>query len=129
MGEAITEGDNTMGEVVLRQPGYHTVLLHVRPASYIHNQVARVLPVPVRWKPLSSTIQSDDQSSWPGGLQFLPDHVHSASAHLGVAAHDGDTGCERAVNAEDHGLGASGNHSQTALGIGVVAPRAQGGMA
>lgn len=40
MGEAITEGDNSMGEVVLRQPGYHTMLLHVRPASYIHNQVA-----------------------------------------------------------------------------------------
>lgn len=40
MGEAITEGDNTMGEVVLRQPGHYTVLLHVRPASYVHNQVA-----------------------------------------------------------------------------------------
>lgn len=47
MGEAITEGDNTMREVVLRQPGYHTVLLHVRPTSHVHNQVARVLPVPV----------------------------------------------------------------------------------
>lgn len=40
MGEAITEGDNTMGEVVLRQPGDHPVLLHVRPARYVHNQVA-----------------------------------------------------------------------------------------
>lgn len=36
-----------MREVVLRQPGHHTVLLHVRPASHVHNQVARVLPVPV----------------------------------------------------------------------------------
>lgn len=84
--------------------------------------------MPVRWKPVSSTVPSGDQSLWPAGLQFLPDHVHSASAHLGVAAHDRDTGCEGAIDAEDYSLSASGNHSQAALGVGVVAPAGQGGM-
>lgn len=49
VGEAIAEGDDAVRKVVLRQPGHHAVLLHIGPARYIHNQVARVLPVPVGW--------------------------------------------------------------------------------
>lgn len=58
MGEAIAEGDNAMGEVVLRQPGHHTVFLHIGSARYIHNQIARILPVPAE--------QSGSQLQVPG---------------------------------------------------------------
>lgn len=37
-----------MGEVVLGQPRHHPLLLHVRPARHIDDEVAQVLPVPGR---------------------------------------------------------------------------------
>uniref|UniRef100_A0A4W2DQZ6 peptidylprolyl isomerase n=1 Tax=Bos indicus x Bos taurus TaxID=30522 RepID=A0A4W2DQZ6_BOBOX len=45
VSETIAEGDDAVGEVVLRQPGHHAVLLHIRTARHVHDQVARVLPV------------------------------------------------------------------------------------
>lgn len=47
-----------MGEVVLRQPGHHTVLLHVRPAGHVHNQIACILPVPGGGAAVSSRCQA-----------------------------------------------------------------------
>lgn len=49
VSEAIAEGDDAVGEVVLRQPGHHAVLLHIGTARHVHDQVARVLPVPAGW--------------------------------------------------------------------------------
>lgn len=46
--EPIAEGDDAMGEVVLCQPRYHPLLLHVGAARDIDNEVAEVLPVPRR---------------------------------------------------------------------------------
>lgn len=45
MHQAITEGHHTVREVVLGQPRYHALLLHVGPASHIDDEVAQVLPV------------------------------------------------------------------------------------
>lgn len=44
--QAVTEGHHAVGEVVLRQPRHHPLLLHVRPASHVDDEVAQVLPVP-----------------------------------------------------------------------------------
>lgn len=45
--QAFREEDHPMGEVVLREPGHHTLLLHVRPAGDVNDQVSQVLPVSV----------------------------------------------------------------------------------
>lgn len=43
--QAFREEDHPMGEVVLREPGYHTLLLHVRATRDVNDQVSQVLPV------------------------------------------------------------------------------------
>lgn len=44
--QAVAEGHDAVGEVVLGQPRHHPLLLHVRPARHIDDEVAQVLPVP-----------------------------------------------------------------------------------
>lgn len=44
--QAVAEGHHAVGEVVLREPGHHPLLLHVGTARHVHDQVAQVLPVP-----------------------------------------------------------------------------------
>lgn len=44
--QAVTEGHHAVGEVVLGQPRHHPLLLHVRPARHVDDEVAQVLPVP-----------------------------------------------------------------------------------
>lgn len=46
MHEAVAEGHHAVGEVVLGQPRHHPLLLHVRPARHVNDEVAQVLPVP-----------------------------------------------------------------------------------
>lgn len=45
MDQAFREEDHALGEVVLGEPGHHALLLHVRTASDVDDQVAQVLPV------------------------------------------------------------------------------------
>ena len=45
MDQAVAEGHDAVGEVVLRQPGHHALLLHVWTARHIDDEVAQVLPV------------------------------------------------------------------------------------
>lgn len=40
MDQAVAEGDNAMRKVVLRQPSYHPLLLHVWPSCHIDDQIA-----------------------------------------------------------------------------------------
>lgn len=51
--QAVTKGYNAMREIVLREPGHHPLLLHVWTASHVHDQVAQVLPMPVKTYPIS----------------------------------------------------------------------------
>lgn len=44
--QALREEDHPVGEVVLREPRHHTLLLHIRATRDVDNQVAQVLPVP-----------------------------------------------------------------------------------
>lgn len=46
MNQPVTEGDDTMGKVMLREPGHHTLLLHVRATRYVYYQIPQILPVP-----------------------------------------------------------------------------------
>lgn len=46
--QSVAEGHDAVGEVVLREPGHHALLLHVRAACHVHNQVAQVLPISAR---------------------------------------------------------------------------------
>lgn len=46
--QAVAEGNNAVREVVLREPGHNALLLHVGTAGHVHDQVAQILPVPVR---------------------------------------------------------------------------------
>lgn len=46
VNQPIAEGDNAVRKVMLREPGHHALLLHVRTAGYIHYQIPQVLPVP-----------------------------------------------------------------------------------
>lgn len=48
MDQPVAEGHYAVRKVVLREPGHHALLLHVRTACYVHNQVAQVLPVSAR---------------------------------------------------------------------------------
>lgn len=46
VNQPLREEDHAVGEVVLREPGYHTLLLHVRATRDVDDQVSQVLPVP-----------------------------------------------------------------------------------
>lgn len=48
--QTVAKGHNAMREIVLREPGHHSLLLHVWTTRHIHDQVAQVLPVPVKKK-------------------------------------------------------------------------------
>lgn len=48
VNQPLREEDHAVGEVVLREPRYHALLLHVRAARHIHNQVAQILPISAR---------------------------------------------------------------------------------
>lgn len=45
MNQALRKEDHPMGEVVLGQPGHNALLLHVRAASDVDDQVSQVLPM------------------------------------------------------------------------------------
>lgn len=51
--QPVAKGYNAMREIVLREPGHHPLLLHVWTACHVYNQVAQVLPMPVRTYPIS----------------------------------------------------------------------------
>lgn len=58
-----------------------------------------------------------DPTKW---LSFLPHHIHSSCSDLGVAAHDGHTGSERAVNTEHNKLSSPRNNSEITVCKGMV---------
>lgn len=58
MNQAFRKEDHPVGKIVLRQPRYHTLLLHVRAACDVDNQIAQVLPVPACECMRSNTLQS-----------------------------------------------------------------------
>ena len=76
--EAVGKGEQSVGEVVLSQPGHDPSLLHIRPARDVDDQIAQLLPV------------SYD--------------IDGASLHFGVSTSYGHGGSERSVNAEDDSL-------------------------
>lgn len=65
--QAITEGHHAVREVVLSQPCYHPLLLHVGPAGHINNEVAQVLPVSVE---VRAGVVSNGCSPPPGASLF-----------------------------------------------------------
>ena len=46
VNQALREEDHPVGEVVLREPRHHALLLHIRAACDVDDQIAQVLPVP-----------------------------------------------------------------------------------
>lgn len=56
VNQPIAEGDDAMREVMLREPGHHTLLLHVRATRHIYDQVTQILPVPAKSKHASKHI-------------------------------------------------------------------------
>src|SRR4029434_9523759 len=46
--QAVAEGHDAVGEVVLGEPGHHALLLHVGTPRHIDDQITQVLPVPER---------------------------------------------------------------------------------
>lgn len=49
-----------------------------------------------------------------------PDNINCSRTDFWVAAHDGDTGSKRSVDAEDHTLHAPGQHRQVGLCTGLI---------
>lgn len=45
VNQSIAKGNNTVRKVMLREPGYNSMLLHVRTPRHIHNHIAQVLPI------------------------------------------------------------------------------------
>ena len=79
------------------------------------------VPMCVRMRPCVRYVSvHGGRAYFPHG--FLPHHVHSPGAHLGVAAHDGHAGGEGAVDAEHHKLCSLGQHSQVAVCRRMVPP-------
>lgn len=108
--QAITEGDDAMGEVMLRQPRHHSLLLHVWTPRHIDDQIAQVLPVPGK---KSNAIRKSGESATqrvieteiiladayncpiPGDARcMLPDHIDCSGSNFGIAPHDGHAGSE-----------------------------------
>lgn len=58
MNQAFRKEDHPVGKIVLREPGYHTLLLHIRAACDVDNQISQVLPVPACNYTTSNTLQS-----------------------------------------------------------------------
>lgn len=55
----------------------------------------------------------------------VPDNIHGSGPHLGIAAHDGNAGSKRAVNAKDDKLCSSRDNGQVAVCKRVVPPTEQ----
>lgn len=47
VNEAFGEEYHPVGEIVLREPGHHSLFLHVGTARDVDDQVSQVLPMPV----------------------------------------------------------------------------------
>lgn len=47
-GQAVGERDETVGKVVLRQPGDHCLLLHIGSRGNVNDEVTQFLPMPKR---------------------------------------------------------------------------------
>lgn len=62
VNQAFRKEDHPVGKIVLREPGYHALLLHIRAACDVDDQISQVLP--------------------------MPDDIDSSGADLGVTAHD-----------------------------------------
>lgn len=46
VNQPVAEGDDAVRKVMLREPGHDTLLLHVRTARYVYDQITQILPVP-----------------------------------------------------------------------------------
>lgn len=57
-----------------------------------------------------------------------PYNIDRSSADFGVAAHDGDTGCKGAVDAEHHKLRPLGQNCDVAVCVSVVTPERETGI-
>lgn len=117
------EEDHPVGEVVLREPGHHALLLHVWATGDVNDQVPQVLPVPARTQLQLELLgfphlARDSRKS----NRHLPDHVDGSGADLGVAAHDRHAGGERAVDAEDHTFHSSRQHGQVGFCARLITP-------
>lgn len=58
MNQALREEDHPMGKIVLRQPGYHALLLHVRAPGDVNDQISQVLPMSACKCTTSNMLQS-----------------------------------------------------------------------
>ncbi len=68
MNQAFREEDHPVGKIVLRQPGYNTLLLHIRAARDVDNQISQVLPVPaceyITSRSNTPRVIHSDQQQW-----------------------------------------------------------------
>lgn len=71
MNQALGEEDHPMGEVVLGQPGHNALLLHVRAASDVDDQVSQVLPMSACKYSTSNTAAGADSSCTFRGMTSL----------------------------------------------------------
>lgn len=78
MNQALREEYHPMGEIVLRQPGYHTLLLHVRAPSDVNDQISQVLPMSA-CKCITSKVPHiySVWSTVPLNLLYMHTHTHS----------------------------------------------------
>lgn len=53
--QPVAEGHDAVGEVVLREPGHHALLLHVGATRHVDDHVAQVLPVPAGTRGATTT--------------------------------------------------------------------------
>lgn len=57
VNQAFGKEDHPMGEIVLREPRYDTLFLHIRAACDVDDQIPQVLPVPASEYITSNTLQ------------------------------------------------------------------------
>lgn len=57
--EPLGEKHHALGEVVLREPRHHPLLLHVGPTGDVDDQVPEVLPVPARTTPTTCWLRTN----------------------------------------------------------------------
>lgn len=119
--QALGEEDHPVGEVVLREPRHHTLLLHIGPTRDVDDQVAQVLPMP-EYAMQNVTKKKKALKCQLNGRRNLPDDVDGSWTDFGVAAHDGNAGGERAVDAEDHALHGPRQHGEVGLRAGLIPP-------
>lgn len=59
MNQPVAEGDDAVRKVVLREPGDHTLLLHVGTTRYVYDQIAQILPVSAENKGSTALVQAE----------------------------------------------------------------------